>query len=79
MVADDDDPATDSIEPSNPCSHIPINFKLKIAKEAYSLLSAEEKKRVDDRREEERKKLYRGITEIGDGEERDRKLLSHQQ
>ena len=59
-------------------SHIPIDFKLKIAKEVYDSLSPDEKKLVDDRREEDRKKLYRPIQEIEDIEERDTKLASHE-
>jgi len=76
---DDDDPTADSIETPGSGSHIPIDFKLKVAKEAYNALSPEQRKQVDDRREKERKKLYRSIPEITDIEERDRKLLLHRQ
>lgn len=77
MPTEDDDPATDSIDPSG-CSHIPINFKLKIAREVYNSLSKEERKKIDHRREEEWKKMHRSIPEITGVEERDKKLLEHQ-
>lgn len=76
MTADDDDP--DPTGTPTPGSHIPINFKLKIAREVYGTLSPEEKELVEQRREEERKKLYRSIPEIGNAGERDKKLLTHQ-
>ena len=76
---DDDDPTADSIETPGSGSHIPIDFKLKVAKEAYNELTPEQRKQVNTRREEERKKLYRPIPEITDIKERDRKLLLHQQ
>ena len=79
MIADEDDPAADSLESPGAGSHIPINFRLKIAREAYNSLSAEEKRQVDDRREAERLKLYRKIPEIEDIEERDKKLALHLQ
>ncbi|KAF9642316.1 hypothetical protein BDM02DRAFT_3193503 [Thelephora ganbajun] len=79
MSADEDDPTADSIETPGSSSHIPIDFKLKVAKDIYNSLSAEEKKLVDDRHEDERRKLYRSIPEITDIKERDRKLLMHQQ
>lgn len=79
MSADDDDPTADSIETPGSGSHIPIDFKLKIAKEVYNELSEEEKKQVDDRREDEWKKMYRLIPEITDAEEREEKLRVHQQ
>jgi hypothetical protein len=79
MSADEDDPTADSIEMPGSGSHIPIDFKLKIAKEVYNSLSAEDKKVVDDRREDERKKMYRTIPEITDAEERRNKLLMHKQ
>ena len=76
MSADEDDPPAD---PTNsPGSHIPIDFKLKVAKEIYNSLSSAEKKLVNQRREEERKKLYRSVSEITNTEERDKKLLMHQ-
>lgn len=79
MSTDEDDPAAGSIETLGPDSHIPIDFKLKIAKEAYEELTTEQKKQVTDRCDEEWKKLYRGIPEITDVEERRNKLLLHQQ
>ena len=77
MSADDDDPVADSIETPSSGSHIPIDFKLKVAREIYNSLSPEEKKRINDRREEDRKKMYRTISEITSVEERDKKLLEH--
>jgi hypothetical protein len=77
VSADDDDPAADSIETPGPGSHIPIDFKLKIAREVYNSLSAEEKKQINDRREEEWKKTHRKIPEITSIEEREKKLLEH--
>ena len=77
MSADDDDPPVDSTGLPSPGSHIPIDFKLKIAKEVYNGLSSEEKALVETRREEERKKLYRSVPDITDTEERDKKLLMH--
>lgn len=79
MSADEDDPAANSAETPGPDSHIPIDFKLKIAKEAYEELTPEQKKQIIDRRDDEWKKLYRGIPDIPDAEERDAKLLLHQQ
>ena len=77
MSADDEDPAADSIGSPGSGSHIPINFKLQVAREVYNSLSAAEKKDIDDRREEERKKMYRTILEIKSVKERDEKLLTH--
>ena len=78
MSTDDDDPTADVIGTPGSGSHIPINFKIKIAKEQYNLLNQVQKKAIDDRREEEREKMYRSIPEIKDVEERDKKLLIHQ-
>jgi len=78
MLFDDEDPAPGSSDTLDPGSHIPLAFKLKVAKEAYGKLSEEEKKEVDCRREQERDKLYRLVTEITDVEERNKKLLSHE-
>lgn len=75
MSTDEDDPTPGSV--TGPASHIPINFKLKIAKEIYNKLTDEEKKEINTRREDERKKLYRTIPEINDPEEREKKLLMH--
>ena len=79
MLADGDDPTADSIDTPGSASHIPIDFKLKIAKEIYESLGADEKKRVDDRREEDRQKMYRAIPKIENIEERNQKLLMHKQ
>ena len=78
MSADKDDPPADSVKSSVAGSHIPIDFKLKIAKEVYNSLSLAEKDLIDQRREEERSKLYRPVLEITSAEERDKKLLTHQ-
>jgi hypothetical protein len=77
MSADDDDPPADSIETPRSGSHIPISFKLKIAKEVYNSLTSEEKKLVNARREVDSKKLYMTIPEIEDAGERNAKLLLH--
>ena len=66
--SDEDDPTT---------SLIPIDFKLKIAKEVYESLGSEEKKAVDARREKDRKELYKLIPDIEDVEDRDKKLMLH--
>ena len=79
MVADDDDPSPESTETSESASHVPIDFKLKVAKEVYDSLSPKSKKKVDDRREKDRKEQYRPILEITDIEERDKKLALHKQ
>lgn len=74
MSSDEDDPVPGSVGPG---ASIPINFKLKIAKEVYNSLSVEEKKQVDDRRQEDRMKLYRSIADIPDVGEREKKLCEH--
>ena len=79
MFTDEDDPSPESIGAPDSGDHIPINFKLKVAKDAYNKLSPEEKKQVDERREEDRKKLYRSIQDIESINERDEKLILHQQ
>ena len=76
MSADESDPAVDAEVAST--SHIPLDFKLRVAKDVYNSLTPEQKKQVDDRREEDRKKLYRPIADIGDEGERVDKLLVHQ-
>lgn len=73
---DDDDPPVG--EEYSPEACIPLAFKLKIAKELYDGLTAEEKKEIDRRREEDKKKMYRKIPEIDDDEERNAKLRIHQ-
>ena len=78
MSADEDDPpATSVIRAPGSGSHIPINFKLKIAKEVYNTLSSEEKQQIDDRREEDKLKQYRSILDIPDDKERETKLALH--
>ena len=79
MLADGDDPTADSIETPGSASHIPIDFKLKIAKKIYESLDPDEKKRIDDRREEDRQRMYRAIPKIENIEERNEKLLTHKQ
>ena len=71
VSADEGDPDVDA-------SHIPLDFKLKVAKDVFNSLTPEQKKEVDDRREENRKKLYRPIADIEDERERVDKLLVHQ-
>lgn len=78
MSADEDDPPAGLIGTQDPGSHIPIAFKLKIAKEEYDKLSDEARKLVDDRREEDASKLYKTIPEITDIGERSEKLTLHQ-
>ena len=78
LFADEDDPSPESVA-SGSDNHIPIHFKLKVAREEYNKLSSEEKKRVNDRRDEDRKKMYRSIPDIVDVEEREEKLSFHQQ
>ena len=77
MSADEDDPTIGSAV--TPTSHIPLAFRLKVAKEVLNSLTPEEKKRVNDRREEDWKKLYKPIPDIKDEGEREKKLLSHHQ
>jgi hypothetical protein len=78
MSTDDDDPAADAIQSPASGSHIPINFKIKIAKEQYDLLTPAQKKHINDLREAELKKQYRPIPDISDETERVEKLLIHQ-
>jgi len=75
MLADEDDPTPGSA--ASPGSHIPISFKIKIAKEVYNKLDAKQKKEVNTRRENDWKKLYKSIPEIKDTEEKREKLLLH--
>ena len=77
-MSDDGKPAAKSVVTAGLSSHIPIDFKLKVAKDVYNLLSPEERQKVDDRRDAERLKLYRTIPEITDTEERRKKLVEHQ-
>lgn len=58
-------------------SHIPIDFKVKIAKEVFSTLSSKEKKAIEKRRDEQWKRLYSTIPEIENIKERDEKLDLH--
>ena len=74
---DDDDPSEDGDAPPEE-AHIPLTFKLKIAKELYKQLSPAEKKDIDDRREADKNKMYRKITQIDDDDERHAKLRKHQ-
>jgi hypothetical protein len=77
MAADEDDPTIDLTDPPSPGSHIPIDFKLKVAREIYNALTPEQKKEIDERREEERNKAYRLVQDIVDVKERDEKLALH--
>lgn len=74
---DDEDPLSDT-DVSSVEGCIPLAFKLKVAKELYDSLSAEEKKAINLRREEDRKKLYRTIPQITDPGERKAKLELHE-
>lgn len=74
---DEDDPPEDA-EDSSVEACIPLSFKLKIAKELYDALPAEQKKDIDTRREDDRKKLYRNPPNIEDDKERIAKLQDHQ-
>lgn len=77
MSTDDDDPAADSIETPSSGSHIPISFKLQVAKSQYAKLTPAQKKEIDARREGDQKKMYRSIPEISNAQERTEKLLFH--
>jgi len=68
---------TQSAEASTSNS-IPIDFKIKIAKEVYEALPADEKKKVLDRIEEDHKKMYQPIHAISDLAEKDKKLFEHE-
>lgn len=57
---------------------IPIDFKIKIAKEIYEALPPDEKQQVADRIEEDRKKSYRPIRAIDNAAEKIEKLLAHE-
>ena len=78
MSADEDDPAADQNDAPGSGSHIPIDFKLKVAREVYNSLSPEQRKLVDERREEDRDKVYRAVQEIKDIGEKNEKLTLHQ-
>lgn len=60
-------------------SNIPIDFRLKIAKEVYEALPPAERKQIDDRREREWRRIYQPICDIQDDAERDEKLALHEQ
>lgn len=79
MSTDEDDPPAGLIKAADLGSHIPIAFKLKVAREEYDALSDEAKEQVDSRRERDQMRLYKTIPEITDVEERNDKLASHQQ
>lgn len=74
---DEDDPPEDA-DTSSAGSHIPLSFKIKIAKEVFETLPAATKKEIDRRRTEEHEKLFRRIPEISDDKERAAKLQIHQ-
>ena len=74
---DDEDPPEDADGLSTEAC-IPLAFKLKIVKEVYEGLTADQKKAIDVRRDEDRKKLYRSPHEIEDNGERIAKLEAHQ-
>ena len=64
---------------ATPSTLIPINFKLKVAKEVYEALPADEKREVEERREEDWKRRHRATRDIEDTRERDEKLALHEQ
>ena len=57
---------------------IPIDFKVKVAKEVYEALPPDQKQQVIDRIKEDYDKLYRPISNIADIAERDKKLAAHE-
>ena len=57
---------------------IPIDFKIKIAKEIYGALPADEKQKVLDRIEADHKKVHQPIRAISDITEKDKKLSAHE-
>ena len=73
---DDEDPPEDADGPPG-ASHIPLPFKLKIAREMYDQLPADEKQAINARREEDRQKLYRTVPEIEEEKDRIAKLELH--
>ena len=73
---DDEDPPEDANGPPG-ASHIPLPFKLKIAREMYDQLPADEKQAINARREEDRQKLYRMVPEIEEEKDRIAKLELH--
>ena len=75
--AEEDGLTTESAEASTSNS-IPIDFKIKIAKEIYEALPADEKKKVLNRIEEDRKKMYQPVHAISDLAEKVKKLSVHE-
>ena len=75
--AEEDGLTTESAEAST-SNPIPIDFKVKIAKEVYEALPAEEKKKVLDRIEEDHEKAYQPVQRISDIAEKDKKLSAHE-
>lgn len=69
---------TGSVTGAATTNSIPIDFKMKIAKEVYDALPPNEKKLVAQRIEENHKKMYKQVRFIEDVAERDRKLAIHE-
>ena len=74
---EEDDFTTESAEASTSNS-IPINFKIKIAKEIYEALPTDEKKKVLDRIREDHKKMYQPVRAISDLTEKNERLSAHE-
>ena len=74
---EEDDSATESADAPTPNS-IPIHFKIKIAKEVYDALPANEKKKILNRIKEDHKKMYQPVRAISDLTEKDKKLFVHE-
>ena len=72
---DDEDPPSGGSDGTE--GHIPLAFKLKVAREEYEKLSDEEKNEIDRRREDDKKKHGLKIPEIDNEDERIQKLRLH--
>jgi hypothetical protein len=77
MSTENGDPTADTINTSGSSLHIPINFKIMVAKEQYNLLTPAQKKEIDNHCEEDVQKKYRSILDIDDDGERIEKLREH--
>ena len=72
---DDEDPPEDAEGVED---RIPLPFKLKVVKEAYERLTAEQKKQIDRKREDDKRKMFCKIPDTQDNRERIEKLQTHQ-
>ena len=68
---------TESAEAST-SNTIPIDFKVKIAKEIYEALPPDKKRNVLNRIEDDHRKTYQPIRHISDPAEKDKKLSAHE-